>query len=124
MICDLNDSEWNTDVHFLLGENAQASEEANKRLRKSIQTREKFSLITNEQVLETIIDKKNKPTGEKLSCILIDYCPSSFVWSPFLWSGSFVWSVFRLSKKYTKDARQYIGIVMELRKAGSQGLLI
>ena len=75
MICDLNDSEWNTDVHFLLGENAQASEEANKRLRKSIQTREKFSLITNEQVLETIIDKKNKPTGEKLSCILIDYCP-------------------------------------------------
>ena len=61
---ELSDAEWNTQVHLILGEDLNSTNVAINKLRKSISTRQKFSLITAEMVLDTIIDKKNKGTGK------------------------------------------------------------
>lgn len=63
VVCELSDSEWTTQVHFLLGEDENATNIVNSKLKKSVGTRQKFSLITADMVLDVILDKKNKGNG-------------------------------------------------------------
>jgi len=64
---ELNDSEWSTQVHYILGDTPQATAETCERLNKAQVTRERFSILTAEYILASIQDKKNRPTSAKFS---------------------------------------------------------
>ena len=53
---ELNDSEWSTQVHYILGDTPQATAETCERLNKAQVTRERFSILTAEYILASIQD--------------------------------------------------------------------
>ena len=57
-VAELNDAEWNCQVHFVLGEDPAATQVAIEKLTKSIDQRERFSMLTPENMLTHILDKK------------------------------------------------------------------
>ena len=64
-VAELNDAEWNCQVHFVLGEDPAATQVAIEKLTKSIGQRERFSMLTPENMLTHILDKKLRPTTAK-----------------------------------------------------------
>ena len=64
-VAELNDAEWNCQVHFVLGEDPAATQVAIEKLTKSIGQRERFSMLTPENMLTHILDKKLRPTTSK-----------------------------------------------------------
>ena len=66
-VAELNDAEWNCQVHFVLGEDPAATQVAIEKLTKSIGQRERFSMLTPENMLTHILDKKLRPTTAKHS---------------------------------------------------------
>ena len=61
---ELNDAEWNCQVHFVLGEDPAATQVAVEKLTKAIGQRERFSMLTSENILTHILDKKLRPTNK------------------------------------------------------------
>merc|ERR1711990_1081495 len=64
-VAELNDAEWNCQVHFVLGEDPAGTQVAIEKLTKSIGQRERFSMLTPENMLTHILDKKLRPTTAK-----------------------------------------------------------
>ena len=62
---EFSDSEWNCQVHLVLGETAEATNQTIKKIKNKINSREKFSILTPEMVLNQVQDKKNRPTSAK-----------------------------------------------------------
>merc|ERR1711970_1020207 len=62
---EFSDSEWNCQVHLILGENQQSTADAMKKIKNKINSREKFSILTPEMILNQVQDKKNRPTSAK-----------------------------------------------------------